>query len=252
MIEEDIPQDRLFDYAKKYWTRLAEFVENKNEIIDYLLRRAELQRNKVKHNGEYADLNKIYKQLFSEFVINSYHLITEKLEHAPSSRCVFLVPEEKDTLEEILKETDIEQTAQKSWQFIPDTPEKYIKSINDIVNQISTAEEWTKNVYVSKTTAQRYIGKVDDGTIFLTEKRIMEIYFKSFLNINVRIIAEKHFPEGPLLYYVDIFQDKKQINKDRQKQQFLTEAALDNFVEYQQRAFDREYSQKEETDKKDE
>ncbi|GEM_PF-7032251 len=243
------PHDRLFEYAQKYWVQLQEFVDNSQEATDYLLKRVKAECEFLKSNESTVDFNQLYRQRFCEFVIHSHDLITKQVGNSPLKRCNFIVPDESENLEDILNETNFEETVEKRWAFLPDAPERYIKSINDIVKQLSKSKskDWTKHTYVSETTARRYVGEVQDGTIYLTEKRILDLQFRTYGNFQVRIVAEKHFPEGPFLYYVDILENNKKIGEDRDQRNFVTEKKLEQFIEEKKKEFDANYlSQKEE------
>lgn len=251
MSEEQTPQDRLFKYAQQYWIQLQEFVSNPQEAIDYLLKRVQTEHEIFKQKNLNIEFNQLYRQRFCEFVVHSHELITKNAKKSPSKSCSFTIPDEKENLEDILNETDFEETVEKRWTFVPDTPERYITSINDIVQQLtkSKAKIWTKHTYVSETTARRYIGEVQDGTVYHTEKRILDLHFRTYGNFQVRIVAEKHFPQGPFVYYVDVLENNKKIGEDRDKRDFLTEKNIEKFIEEKKKEFDLQYlQQKEEKD----
>lgn len=234
------PDDEMFDVAKNFWNRLQEFVDNHAEVSEYVLKRTyeEYTMNKLKEKG--IDFNAFYKDVFSNFVLTSYALIRKRLYHAPSTRCLFRIPDDESMCEEIKSGVTLKDGLERKWDFIADVPEKYLTSLQDLVKNPLEEPEWTKHIYVEERTVQRYVGAATDGQRFLLEKVVLDCYHKKFSNVLVIIQAKKFMPEGPFTYEFELRCGDKQF-KSIQRRLFATERTLDDFVALEMKRFDGEY-----------
>lgn len=234
----DTNPDGLFHLAERYWARLKEFVDNHAAVSDYVLERAQKEYSAAGNKG---DFNELYKKRFAGFVMATHALVAERLHHASCSRCFFVVPTEEQTNNDIAKGVPLEKRLDSVWSFVDDVPIKYINSINDIVAILVFKGMWQVDSYTFEHIAKRYIGTANDGKPFYTRKRQIDIHYRAYGDTNVRLMATRHFPEGPFTYAQNIFVAGEEAVDERRNGTFLTEKSLEMFVNAQKKVMDTKY-----------
>lgn len=245
----DANPDALYHLATRYWNRLKEFVDNHNEVSDYLLKRVQAEHKFVAQKNT-VDFNALYQRRFTDFVMATHALVEEKLHHAPSSRCFFITPTEEQTAQDIKKGVLLDKNVARLWDFTDDVPVKFIDSINEIVQPLRHTTEWKKDVYTLDVMASRYIGAANDGMKFFLKKSTTEMYYRKYAQVKVRILAQKSVPEGPFEMICTVFnKNNDEEGDERKERKFLNAKSLDSFVEEQKKEFDQKYGKHSEEQK---
>lgn len=239
MNDEKNKADEEFEKAQNQWNQLKEFVTNPQEVQEYLLTRIQLEQRFAKDND--FEFNAQYKKRFAEFVGESYDLLQYKMKHSEAKKFNFQMPQESETLEEIVQSVNFKNTIDKRWLPLQENKEKYIKTINELLQGFKTSTKWEKDVYISELTAKRYIGDEDDGETHHIQKKITEFHYKTYGTYSVSIQVERNHPCGPFLVAARIFKNGA-LERDGVRVEQKAEQGIDEFVENQKQYFDANYA----------
>ena len=235
---QDNPADELFNTACDRWKYLADFIDNHNDVSDYVLKSVKLEFD-CKQDACKLDFNTLYKKRFTEFATASYTIIKEHLRICPNSRVFFKIPSEEEVMLNAKKTGRLDAYLDRKWYFDAENNlDNYIASISELVVEMGCEEEWRVHTYVEELIVRRIVGMHNDNQAYHIKKRVIEHHYKSYPDVFIYLQIEKIFPNGPFNY--SIFEKTGEESVKKGEMSFENESSLDDFVR----------EQKEESDKK--